>query len=298
MISAFLFHDGGHDDPERLVANSGKSFQGSIILGMGFTFDDTDKKGVATPLSEMRRMIDKNSLNESAIFPYIGGQEVNTSPTHAHHRYVIDFGERDEVDCRRTWPDLFAIVERNVKPERITKDAKKYPRMVLEWWKYWNPRTELHAAIASLDRVLVISRVGQHASLAFLPTGAVYADSLIVFPLETYAAFCALQSAPHEIWARFFGSSLEDRLRYTPTDCFETFPFPKDWDTHSELEAAGKEYYEFRAALMVQNNEGLTKTYNRFHDPDERSPEIAETSQASRSDGPYGSWTPTVGTML
>ena len=42
------------------------------------------------------------------------------------------------------------------------------------------------------------------------------------------------------------------------------------------LEAAGREYYEFRAALMVQNSEGLTKTYNRFHDPDERSPEIVE----------------------
>ena len=52
--------------------------------------------------------------------------------------------------------------------------------------------------------------------------------------------------------------------------------FPKGWDTHSELEAAGKEYYEFRAALMVQNNEGLTKTYNRFHDPDERSPKIVQ----------------------
>ncbi len=25
---------------------------------------------------------------------------------------------------------------------------------------------------------------------------------------------------------------------------------------------------------MVRNNEGLTKTYNRFHDPDERSPDI------------------------
>jgi hypothetical protein len=25
---------------------------------------------------------------------------------------------------------------------------------------------------------------------------------------------------------------------------------------------------------MVRNNEGLTKTYNRFHDPDERDPEI------------------------
>ena len=44
-ISAFLFHRGGHDDPERLEANAGKSFQGSILLGMGFTFDDTDGKG-------------------------------------------------------------------------------------------------------------------------------------------------------------------------------------------------------------------------------------------------------------
>ena len=53
-ISAFLFHSGGHDDPARLKPNAGKSFQGSIVLGMGFTFDDTDKKGVATPLAEMR----------------------------------------------------------------------------------------------------------------------------------------------------------------------------------------------------------------------------------------------------
>jgi hypothetical protein len=36
----------------------------------------------------------------------------------------------------------------------------------------------------------------------------------------------------------------------------------------------GRDYYEFRAALMVRNNEGLTKTYNRFHDPNERSADI------------------------
>jgi len=40
------------------------------------------------------------------------------------------------------------------------------------------------------------------------------------------------------------------------------------------LEAVGKEYYEFRAAIMLKNDEGLTKTYNRFHDPNETSPEI------------------------
>nr|MBK7069629.1 hypothetical protein [Deltaproteobacteria bacterium] len=36
------------------------------------------------------------------------------------------------------------------------------------------------------------------------------------------------------------------------------------------LEDIGQRYYEFRAKLMVDHNEGLTTTYNRFHDPEER----------------------------
>ncbi len=63
-------------------------------------------------------------------------------------------------------------------------------------------------------------------------------------------------------------------MRYTPSDCFETFPFPLNFETDPTLEQAGQAYYDFRAALMVKNNEGLTKTYNRFHDPDEHSPDI------------------------
>ena len=69
---------------------------------------------------------------------------------------------------------------------------------------------------------------------------------------------------------------MKDDLRYTPSDCFETFPFPDGWDTHPALEAAGKAYYDFRAALMVDNGEGMTSTYNRFHDLYETDPRIAE----------------------
>ena len=224
----------------------------------------------------MQQLIKTNPHNREAIFPYIGGEEVTTSPTHTHHRYVINFGERSETECRRLWPHLMAIVEDRVRPTRIVKDATKYPRMVQEWWKYWNSRPELHAAIAGLERVLAVSRVGKHASLAFLPSRMTYADSVIIFPYQTYAAFCSLQSRVHEIWARFFGSSLEDRLRYTPSDCFETFPFPERWETHPALEAAGKSYYEYRAARMAENDEGMTKTYNRFHDIYETDPRIAE----------------------
>jgi hypothetical protein len=69
---------------------------------------------------------------------------------------------------------------------------------------------------------------------------------------------------------------MKDDLRYTLSDCFENFPFPPDWETNEALEEAGRSYYEYRAALMVGNDEGLTKTYNRFHDPEERSPEIQQ----------------------
>jgi hypothetical protein len=63
-------------------------------------------------------------------------------------------------------------------------------------------------------------------------------------------------------------------LRYSVSDAFHTFPFPENFESDSKLEAVGREYYEFRATLMVKNNEGLTKTYNRFHDPNETSPDI------------------------
>ena len=274
-ISAFLFHAGGHDDPRRLAANKDKSFQGSIVLGMGFTFDDTDSKGLATPLAEMHRLIEKDPCNQEVIFPYIGGKEVNTDPVHSHHRYIINFGELDEEICQQQWPEMVSIVDENVRPERITKDANKYPRMVDEWWKYWNPRMGLYTAIDELDRVLVINcGATPHHAFTFLSSRMIFAHTLAVFPFETHAAFCALQSRPHEIWARFFGSSLEDRLRYTPSDCFETCPFPEGWETLAALETAGGKYYEFRAALMVRNNEGLTKIYNRFHDREDRDPKI------------------------
>lgn len=270
-ISAFLFHHGSHDDPARLAANKSKSFIGSIVLGMGFTFDDTDTKGIATTLAEMRQLIAKNPHNQDVIFPFVSGEEINTSPMQAHHRYVINFGERNEEECRRRWPVLMTIIEEKVKPVRMTDNRevrKKY------WWRFGETTPALFAAITGLERVLVNALYGSHLSFVFLRPRQIFANKLNVMPLDSYAAFAALQNRIHEIWARTFSSTLKDDLAYAPSDCFETFPFPMDWLNHAALEAAGNVYYEFRAALMVSNNEGLTKTYNRFHDPNETDPEI------------------------
>ncbi len=303
-ITAFLFHRGGHTDPARLKANAGKSFQGSIVLGMGFTFDDTDRKGVATPIADMHRLIEENPRNQEVIFPYIGGQEINTSPTHTHHRYVINFRDwplrrRDlgttwqdaDGEQRRDWcrdgivpldypepvaadsPKLLAIVEEKVKPGRM-KVKRKARRD--RWWQFGDRQPGLYAGVEGMQRVLVTSSsAATFHTVANIPAEQVFSHKLIVFRMATFGAFCVIQARPHEHWSAAFGATLGDALTYNPSDVFETFPFPEGWERIQALETAGQAYDDFRAALMIENDEGLTKTYNRFHDPYESSPRIA-----------------------
>jgi hypothetical protein len=275
-ITAFLFHAGGDDLPLSLRENQRKAFLGSKIYGQGFTFDDADKSDVANPLSVMHELVRKDPRNAQRIFPYIGGEEVNESPTHAHHRYVINFAQMAEAEARR-WPDLMRIVEAKVRPERQrlgdNPDAKRRKQY---WWQWGRYTPALFDAIHHLDRVLACVLHQQHWSLVLIPAGAVFSHALGVFATDRLSQFGILQSRVHEIWARYFGSSLEDRFRYTPSDCFETFPFPSRWKSNEALTDIGRRYYEFRAALMVHNNEGLTKTYNRFHDSRGNDPDILE----------------------
>ena len=93
-----------------------------------------------------------------------------------------------------------------------------------------------------------------------------FAHTLCVFAYPNLAPFAVLQSRLHEIWARFFSSSMKDDLRYAPSDCFETFPFPRGYEGDPALEAVGRLYHDHRAALMVATDQGMTRTYNDFHD--------------------------------
>jgi len=276
VITTFLFHAGPNDDPHRLVSNAGRGFTGPIPLGMGFTFDDTDDSGLASPLSTMRSLIAIDPRNSERILPYLGGEEVLRNPRQEHHRYVISFGDMTEQEARR-WPGLFAIVEEKVKPARAHLVKNEIGRKRAEaWWRWATTAPDLQAASANCSRMLTHPFTSSHLCFAFVPKTTIVSGPHAVFTLESMSAYCTLQCRVHEVWARFFASSLKDDLRYTTSDCFETFPFPEHFETDPRLEAAGKVYYEFRAALMVRNNEGLTKTYNRFHDPEETSPDILQ----------------------
>ncbi len=279
-ITAFLSNRGGHDDPLPLRTNIGSSFVGSYILGIGgFSFDDAGRGGLATPIETMRDLLRENPHYGNVIFPYIGGKELNTSATQSHHRFVINFGEMALEECRYLYPHLLSIIEESVRPERMESariSKSGHGKRASIWWQFVHHAKELYSRVDKLARVLANSQVSNHVQFAFLPSNMVYGHTLNVYPVENYAAFSALQARPHEAWALFFGSSMKDDLRYTPSDCFETFPFPENWRSRYDFEAVGSEYYEFRAALMVRYGEGMTKIYNRFHDPYENDAEITE----------------------
>ena len=272
-ITAFLTNPGKiSGNPDRLAANQNKSFQGSVVLGLGF---------VLTP-EEAQALIEKDAKNQAVLFPYLNGQDLNTNPDQSPNRWVINFfdwpldAEHDDPKKPKgrpyasDYPDCLAIVEEKVKPERDKSNRKIYRE---RWWQFAEKCPGLYSAIANMERVLVICLVTQYFAPAFCPNGWVYAHRCCVFSLRNWDDYTILQSTFHESWARQYSSSLETRLNYSPSDCFQTFPFPT---STANLEQIGEKYYTHRQNIMLTRQEGLTKTYNRFHNPDETNPDIEQ----------------------
>ncbi|PSB14431.1 hypothetical protein C7B65_26435 [Phormidesmis priestleyi ULC007] len=275
-ITAFLTTPGKSlGNPHQLIANQNKSYIGSYTLGMGF---------VLTP-EEAQVLIDKDPKNQEVLFPYLNGEDLNSRPDQSPSRWVINFkdypldAEHDDskkpkgAPYASDYPNCLAILRERVKPERSTKakDVAAAP-----WWQFWRIRSELYGLIEECDRVLLRARIANMHSVIFVPNNWVYNEKLVVF---TDCSLAILQSNIHEIWAREYSSSLKKDMQYTPSDCFETFPFPtpdpSDLSTQfPTLDTIGETYYTHRQSVMRDRQEGLTKTYNRFHNTSEMADDI------------------------
>jgi hypothetical protein len=244
--------------PFRLKANEGKSFQGSIVLGMGFVLSSDEAKA----------MIAEDSRNKDVLFPYLIGEDLNSRPDQSPSRWVINFSDLS-IERANEYPKCFRIVEEKVKPERLMNKYSKTARDF--WWLYERWRPELYRTLANMNHVLVCSEVTKWLAFHFVPVGSVFSANLDVFPGVEAGAFAVLQSSVHEIWARSYCSTLETRLKYSPGNAFETFPFPV---CVSALDTSGGRYHDYRSQIMSARQEGLTKVYNRFHNADETSADI------------------------
>jgi hypothetical protein len=260
-------------DPVPLGSNAETGFAGAKLFGQGFVLD----------LGERNSLVAKDPRNARWIQQYIGGEDVNRLPDLIPRRFVINFGHVS-LEEASGWPDLVTIAQERVRPERQTNKRGTYQTY---WWRLGETGTALYDSLSGKRRCLVNCQVGRHLAFAWQGTDVLFAHTICVFALDADSAFAVMQSRVHEVWARLFASSMKDDLRYTPSDCFDTYPFPPDGQLLQTpaLEAAGKTYYDFRASLMADEQvraslmnglppEGLTATYNRFHDPDETLPGI------------------------
>jgi hypothetical protein len=279
--------------PFRLVANEDKSFQGSIVLGMGF---------VLTP-EEAAAIIQKNEKNKLVLFPYLNGEDINSSPEQDTTRWVINFqnfpleripdeewfllneNERDEQikagrvspdyhrPVARDFPDCLEIVIERVKPERdkLADGNSTAQERSRRWWQFARPTMKMYSHLQPLECTLTCAQVSKFHAIAIVKTGYVFSMMCVVFPTDSRHEFAILQSSIHEAWVRNYQSSLETRGRYTPSDCFETFPFPRMTDG---LYTTGTAYHEFRGAMMLDKQQGLTDTYNHFHNRNDNSTDI------------------------
>lgn len=201
----------------------------------------------------------------------VGGRELNNmSDPKLPGRFVIDLNRFESIHELRAAGILDAAQARLFAQRDELGDVSGRDELVRYWWRhYFAPDNATKPG-----RRYAVARAAPHFGWHELSTECVPNEQVVSVRTEVCAPFTILQSRSHELWVRSFSSSLKDDIRYVPTDCFETFPFPKNFETDAALEAAGKAYHDHRAQLMNARDQGMTPTYNRFHDRTDQDDEI------------------------
>ena len=95
----------------------------------------------------------------------------------------------------------------------------------------------MRQTLAPLSRYIGTPKVAKHRFFVWLTADMLASNLVIAIASDDDYVFGVLQSCIHTTWALAIGSQLEDRPTYTPTTCFETFPFPRP--TEEQREAIG-----------------------------------------------------------
>lgn len=268
-ISAFLIEGEIDDKPLRLSANYNLCFSGSKLCGEGFLFQEkanTQANSLAA-LNELRT----RAPNEMGLVkPYFSTEDIADNPQFEPRRWVIDFDNMSLEEAIK-FPNLFSIMQDRVLPFR---QSQKNQTLKQKFWQFEGKRETLYQMMRRMPKVLITPRVSKHFYFLLARTDFIYSSMLVVVCSDDFSFFGCLQSRVHEMWVRAFGFSLEDRMGYSGTECFDTFPFPPRSSQKTSVGNAGQAYEVQRRELMTTHREGPTKTYNRFHSAREKAPDI------------------------
>ena len=252
--------------PFRLSSNIGKAFKGTTTGCVGF---------VISP-EERAALISADLKNADVIRPFLSGEDFNQRPDQSPSRFVIDFQDW-EIEQAEQYPMCLQILLERVKPHR---DAQKGQIHESAYWRFSDKRVEGYRSISNFTRVMFHSFTSKYICFAFVPAGIIYSAPHAVIGLERWRDFAVLQSSFHQIWAVTHCSTMETRIRYAPSDLFDTFAQPfEDLQDTEILNSVGESYHTLRANLMTRYSFGLTDIYNQFHNTEEIRGDISELRQ-------------------
>jgi type II restriction/modification system DNA methylase subunit YeeA len=239
---------------KRLTENLGIAFMGDT-KGGAFDIPGTLAR------SWLKAPNPLNRCNADVLKPWYNGLDVTRRP---RDMWIIDFG----VDMPETEAALYELpfeyVTHQVKPERLKNNRAAYRE---RWWLHVEPRRGMRLAFAPLSRYIATPQVARHRVFAWLPVEVLPDHKLIVFARDDDYFFGVLHSRVHELWSLrtcSWQGAGNDPV-YTPTTCFETFPFPEPDEAQREAIAkAAKALHETRQSALDANPKlTLTALYNQ-----------------------------------
>jgi methylase of polypeptide subunit release factors len=276
VISPFLDSSLDLGEPKPLAESKNHVFNGYYWLGDGFL--------ISNEAADLLRKTD--SRNAGVIGGVVNGHEINSEPDQSPQRSAIFFADMNEAECR-TFAEPFEIIERTVKPERLLSTDRTFRE---KWWRFARTRPELRRSLKGLARCFAAANTTKYLSFSSFSTDLLISHPQNVFATDRWDLYAVVQSTIHEVWARKYSGALETRLRYSPSDCFETFAFPEGlWQTaNPALAAIGERYHEHRKSLMLSLWLGLTDIYNLFHSRDLTPARVAKVSKKPAEEAARG----------
>ena len=160
--------------------------------------------------------------SSDVVRPWSNGMMLSGRST---DKWIIDFGTNmSEADAAQYEAPFTYVVEHVKQKSASNSDAA----VARNWWRLGRPRPELREALVGLDRFIATIAHSKHRFFVWLPIAVCPDQALIVTARSDATTFGLQHSRFHEIWSLGLGTSLGvgNDPRYTPTTCFETFPFP------------------------------------------------------------------------
>ena len=158
--------------------------------------------------------------NGDVIRPWMNGLDITRRP---RHMWIVDFGVNMPLEQAALYEAPFEHVAKLVKPERMNARRAHYRN---RWWLHGETRPGMRSALRGLSRYLATPRLARHRLWVWIDEKVLPDSQIVVVARQDDYFFGVLHSRAHEVWSLRMGTSLEDRPRYTPTTCFETFPSP------------------------------------------------------------------------